>query len=140
MPTWERWCCSCALLLASGEVKTSAAPGSLCARQAVKEWRGIVVPACPAYLDGICAPRVRRQQLPLCTRQLSAIQQLPSCPACHAPHRFPSFLQGAEETLFVDPAVYSRNRAFRLYLSSKAGKQVGTFDCPPRAEKGCFQG
>lgn len=24
----------------------------------------------------------------------------------------------------MDPAVYSRNRAFRLYLSSKAGKQV----------------
>ena len=34
-------------------------------------------------------------------------------------------LQGEEEALFVDPAVYSRNRAFRLYLSSKAGKQVG---------------
>lgn len=24
----------------------------------------------------------------------------------------------------MDPAVYSRNRAFRLYLSSKSGKQV----------------
>lgn len=34
-------------------------------------------------------------------------------------------LQGEEDALFVDPAVYSRNRAFRLYLSSKFGKQVG---------------
>lgn len=33
-------------------------------------------------------------------------------------------VQGGEEALFVDPAVYTRNRAFRLYLSSKAGKQV----------------
>jgi hypothetical protein len=32
--------------------------------------------------------------------------------------------QGGEEALFVDTAVYTRNRAFRLYLSSKAGKQV----------------
>ena len=26
--------------------------------------------------------------------------------------------------MFVDRAVYSRNRAFRLYLSSKAGKEA----------------
>ncbi|KAL4438218.1 hypothetical protein ABPG77_010579 [Micractinium sp. CCAP 211/92] len=32
--------------------------------------------------------------------------------------------KGDEEALFVDPAVYSRNRAFRLYLSSKKGKQA----------------
>ncbi|PRW44999.1 DNA-directed primase polymerase isoform X1 isoform A [Chlorella sorokiniana] len=32
--------------------------------------------------------------------------------------------KGEEEALFVDPAVYSRNRAFRLYLSSKSGKQT----------------
>ncbi|EFN56160.1 hypothetical protein CHLNCDRAFT_51806 [Chlorella variabilis] len=32
--------------------------------------------------------------------------------------------KGGEEALFVDPAVYTRNRAFRLYLSSKAGKQA----------------
>ena len=29
-----------------------------------------------------------------------------------------------KEDMFVDRAVYSRNRAFRLYLSSKAGKEA----------------
>jgi len=29
-----------------------------------------------------------------------------------------------KEDMFVDRAVYTRNRAFRLYLSSKAGKQA----------------
>lgn len=28
------------------------------------------------------------------------------------------------KTLFVDTGVYTRNRAFRLYLSSKAGKDA----------------
>ncbi|EFJ49295.1 hypothetical protein VOLCADRAFT_120785 [Volvox carteri f. nagariensis] len=44
------------------------------------------------------------------------------------PVRFGAFFvrRSADEdgprTLFIDPAVYTRNRAFRLYLSSKAGK------------------
>lgn len=89
---------------------------------------------------------MKLQQLPLCTGQRSihgallSSSTLHALLACHASHCFPSFLQGEEETLFVDPAVYSRNRAFRLYLSSKAGKQVGTFNCSPRAEKRCFKG
>ena len=35
-------------------------------------------------------------------------------------------LQDAEggQTLFVDGGVYTRNRAFRLFLSSKAGKDA----------------
>jgi hypothetical protein len=32
--------------------------------------------------------------------------------------------KGGEECCFIDMGVYSRNRAFRLYLSSKAGKNV----------------
>ncbi|KAL4448454.1 hypothetical protein ABPG75_005673 [Micractinium tetrahymenae] len=32
--------------------------------------------------------------------------------------------KGEEEALFIDHAVYSRNRAFRLFLSSKKGKQA----------------
>ncbi len=34
-------------------------------------------------------------------------------------------VQDAEgnKTLFIDGAVYTRNRAFRLFLSSKAGKE-----------------
>lgn len=31
---------------------------------------------------------------------------------------------GGSKTLFVDTGVYTRNRAFRLYLSSKAGKDA----------------
>lgn len=33
-----------------------------------------------------------------------------------------------KQALVVDEAVYTRNRAFRLYLSSKAGKQA-TLEC-----------
>ncbi len=33
-----------------------------------------------------------------------------------------------KEDMFVDRVVYSRNRAFRLYLSSKAGKEA-TLQC-----------
>ena len=37
-------------------------------------------------------------------------------------------IQGTEETLLVDLGVYTRNRSFRLYLSSKAGKDA-VLDC-----------
>ncbi|PNH00184.1 hypothetical protein TSOC_014010, partial [Tetrabaena socialis] len=46
------------------------------------------------------------------------------------PARFASFFvrrsadPSEPPTLFIDPAVYTRNRAFRLYLSSKAGKSA----------------
>ena len=32
--------------------------------------------------------------------------------------------EGGEDDMFIDRAVYTRNRSFRLYLSSKAGKEA----------------
>jgi len=38
--------------------------------------------------------------------------------------------KGGQESCFIDMGVYSRNRAFRLYLSSKAGKHVQLVAAP----------
>ena len=83
------------------------------------------LPAC-----GVLCPGGRaRAAHALCLLHTGVLE--PSCCSRAAPNRPPqsacaSAAQGEEDALFVDPAVYSRNRAFRLYLSSKSGKAVRT--------------
>ncbi|GAB4817437.1 hypothetical protein N2152v2_004483 [Parachlorella kessleri] len=62
----------------------------------------------------------------LCCRAGEARQAHSSCPAARV-----FVKKGTQETLLVDLGVYTRNRAFRLYLSSKAGKDA-VLDCTGR--------
>lgn len=85
-----------------------------------------LAPAPPGKQSG-CATRA--QPLPHYDCHASRLPAPAPWPPFNCYHQHHALVQGEEEALFIDPAVYSRNRAFRLYLSSKKGKEVGRLGC-----------